>query len=241
MRNLLTLVTTATLGLAAWQTANAADLPRQVYKAPAVVAPVETWTGCYLGGNIGGSWGSGHITDSFGAVTSSGHNSGFAGGAQIGCDLQTGAWVFGIRDMFDWSNRHRSAVIGAGPLTGFGVTLKNNWVDLLTGRVGYSVQPWWLLYLQGGAAWRQNSLQVFAPGGVEIASGGGGTRTGWTAGAGSEWKFAPNWSVFVEYDYADFGSRSVTVVNPVLGTDTISAKSNVQMLLIGLNWRPKFF
>lgn len=78
----------------------------------------------------------------------------------------------------------------------------------------------------------------------EVTSGvvfnGQKTRTGWTIGAGSEWKFAPNWSVFLEYDYADFGSRSVTVLSPAFVPDTITAKSNVKILLIGLNWRPKF-
>lgn len=240
MKNLFALATAATLGLGFWQTATAADLPAQpVYKSPAVVAPVDTWTGCYLGGNLGGSWGSGNITDSFGAVSRSGHNSGFAGGAQIGCDLQTGAFVFGVRDMFDWANRRRSGVVDVGPFTGFNATLKNEWLDLLTARVGYSVQPWWLLYFQGGAAWRESKLEVFNPAGFEVGSASK-TRTGWTIGGGSEWKFAPNWSVFVEYDYADFGRRSVTFVDPVLGPDTFSAKSNVQMVLIGLNWRPKF-
>ena len=40
--------------------AHAADLGRPVYKAPPpVVAPVPlfSWTGCYIGGHIGGGWG----------------------------------------------------------------------------------------------------------------------------------------------------------------------------------------
>jgi outer membrane immunogenic protein len=80
---------------------------------------------------------------------------------------------------------------------------------------------------------------VFNPAGFELGSANK-TRTGWTVGGGSEWKFAPNWSVFLEYDFADFGSRSLTVVGPAGVGDTITAKSNLQMFLIGLNWRPKF-
>ena len=46
----------AAIGLAASQ-ASAADLPR---KAPAYVPPAPpplTWTGCYIGANVGGAWG----------------------------------------------------------------------------------------------------------------------------------------------------------------------------------------
>ena len=52
-RRSLSLVTAAVIGLAASQ-ASAADLPR---KAPAYVPPAPppiTWTGCYIGGNVGG-------------------------------------------------------------------------------------------------------------------------------------------------------------------------------------------
>jgi len=221
-------------------TAVAADLP---VKAPAaVMAPVSTWTGCYIGGNVGGAWGSGSIHDSLGVLARSGDNSGFVGGAQIGCDVQTGAWVFGIRNLFDWSDRSSTGTISTGAFSGYSATLKNNWIDLLTGRIGFLAQPNWLFYFQGGAAWRESSLRVFDPTGLQVADSGR-TRTGWTIGGGTEWKFAPNWSVFLEYDYADFGRRSATITTIPPGvavvpiSDTISARSNVQMVLVGLNWR----
>jgi hypothetical protein len=33
-------------------------------------------------------------------------------------------------------------------------------------------------------------------------------RTGWTASARAEWMFAPHWSVFAEYNFMCFGTRS---------------------------------
>jgi outer membrane immunogenic protein len=42
------------------------------------------------------------------------------------------------------------------------------------------------------------------------------TRIGWTAGAGAEWLFAPQWSAKVEYLYYDLGS--VTFANAPLVT-----------------------
>src|SRR3982074_2759044 len=38
----------------------AADLPppaAPVYRPPPVVVPAFSWTGCYIGGNVGGAWG----------------------------------------------------------------------------------------------------------------------------------------------------------------------------------------
>ena len=34
-------------------------------------------------------------------------------------------------------------------------------------------------------------------------------RIGWTAGAGVEWAFTPEWSVKLEYNYYGFGTKSV--------------------------------
>jgi opacity protein-like surface antigen len=56
--NRLLVTTAALLPLAATGSAAAADLPvAPVYKALVAVAQVDNWTGFYLGGNIGYSWG----------------------------------------------------------------------------------------------------------------------------------------------------------------------------------------
>ena len=43
--------------------------------------------------------------------------------------------------------------------------------------------------------------------------------------------------MFVEYNHADFGTNSGTFNSPVLGPVTLSAKSDVDLVLFGLNWR----
>ena len=233
MRHVSAVAAAAILGLGAWQAASAADLPRKAPPAVAVYIPISTWTGCYIGANAGAGWGSGEISTSAGTVSGS-SDARFVGGGQIGCDWQTGAWVFGIRNMFDWADAERTGTIGSGAYSGYSVRLENDWLDLLTGRVGYAMQPNWLLYFQGGAAWRKNSLTAFNVAGVEVGSTSR-TRTGWTVGVGSEYKFAPNWSVFVEYNHADFGSTGGTFTVDGLA---FSAKSDVDVVLFGLNWRP---
>ena len=233
MRNVSVVTVAAIFGLSSWQAAFAADLP---VRAPTPVY-VPSWTGCYIGGNVGAAWGNREITTSAGTFSGSSSDAHFIGGGQIGCDYQTGALVFGFRNMIDWADAKASRTIQTGPFTGFSGELKNDWLDLLTGRIGYAVQPNWLLYVQGGAAWRKNSLTFFDPGGVEVFSTSR-TRTGWTVGVGTEWKFSPNWSAFVEYNHADFGSHSGTFNSAVLGPVSLRAKSNNDLVLFGVNWRP---
>ena len=117
MRNVSAIAVAAIFGLGAWQAASAADLPRRAPPAAAVYAPVSSWTGCYIGGNAGAGWGSGEISSSAGTISGSTDSARFVGGGQIGCDWQTGAWVFGIRNMLDWADAERSGTIGAARLT----------------------------------------------------------------------------------------------------------------------------
>ena len=43
------------------------------------------------------------------------------------------------------------------------------------------------------------------------------TRTGWTVGGGIERAFWNNWPATVEYDFYDFGTRSVTLAGTFAG------------------------
>src|SRR5215471_19143348 len=242
-KHCLSLLAAAAVGLTA-SMASAADLPR---KAPAYVPPPAppplTWTGCYIGGNIG--WIGSKITSDFNGGDNflsntfndnSSTQSGFAGGGQIGCDYQwagTG-WVIGFRNMFDGTSLSRTRDLGT--FVNFDESIGNaqlhtrlNWFDTLTGRVGYSFAPGWLLYGQGGGAWANAEANVtlnnFA------SSGQSRTRSGWTAGGGVEWMFAPHWSAFLEGNYMDLGHKSVTVFD---------GPNGVCGVLVGCNFNPKF-
>ena len=246
----------AAIGLAASQ-AWAADLPR---KAPAYVPPPPpplTWTGCYIGANLGGAWGRFRVEGPFGgSAEQSTNNASFVGGGQIGCDYQfAGGWVFGFRNMFDGTTNSRdrafNVVNAAGTLVATGAAeLRMRWFDALTGRIGYSWQPNSLLYFQGGAVWARvqadlaltttnnlNGATTFTEGSISK------TKTGWTIGGGWEYRFSPQWSVFIEGNYYDFGSRERTIFTPgaqsacgSLGC-TFSAKATAATALIGVNYR----
>src|SRR5215471_11341865 len=73
----------------------AADLPARTYtKAPAYVpTPIYNWTGFYIGGHVGGAFG----TSDFNGFNNTGDRSSFLGGGQIGADYQFAPnWVIGI-------------------------------------------------------------------------------------------------------------------------------------------------
>jgi outer membrane immunogenic protein len=247
----LTLLAAAAVALTA-TIASAADLPR---KAPAYQPPPPppppTWTGCYLGANIG--WIGTHITSDFNGGNNifsntfnnnSNTQSGFAGGGQIGCDYQwAGGWVIGFRNMFDGTSASRTRNLGFFNNTLEGVQLHTNlnWFDTLTGRVGYAFAPNWLLYGQGGGAWA-NAEANLTLGGF-ATSGQNRTRSGWTAGGGVEWMFAPQWSAFLEGNYMDLGHKNVTIFDGPTGFCTgiggcnFNPKFTATTVLVGVNYR----
>ena len=98
-------------------TAQAADLPMAPPpppRAPAFVAPPPfSWTGFYLGGNVGAGWNHGNISDSAGLFSWGANNSTtFVGGGQVGVNYQFSSVVVGIEGDFDWFANNNNS--GAG-------------------------------------------------------------------------------------------------------------------------------
>ncbi len=63
------------------------------------------------------------------------------------------------------------------------------------------------------------------------------TRTGWTAGAGLEYAFAPNWTAKIEYDYLDFGNQTLNLPTLAFPTYSTNASLNVQEVKAGVNFK----
>ena len=180
----------------------AADLPPPVApRAPATyvptTVPVYNWSGIYIGANGGYAFGTSSWNNpAFGLTTGNFNTNGGLAGGTVGGNVQWGAAVLGIEGDWDWSNLNgTSNIIGCGP----GCETKANWLSTVRGRAGWAIDRV-LLYGTGGAA--------FAP--VQAGFNGGPfqstTQVGWTAGAGLEFAFAPNWTAKAEYLYADLGS-----------------------------------
>lgn len=116
--------------------AMAADMAPRYVKAPPIVEPIWSWTGFYVGGNGGYSWGRSRTDVSYyntatglpiappaGSITSASFdvNGGIAGG-QAGYNWQRDQWVFGLEGDIQWSGEKGRAsylcaavAIGVGP------------------------------------------------------------------------------------------------------------------------------
>jgi outer membrane immunogenic protein len=202
----------------------AADLPRSVYREPAVVAPVFSWTGFYIGANLGYGWGSGDGTitvGGFGSGPISGDGSGILGGGQIGYNWQAGPWVFGVETDFQGSGS-KGSVTATAPGWAMVATQKTPWFGTIRGRLGYAFDRT-LVYATGGGLYGNAELN-----GTTTASGSfssSDTFWTWTVGGGIEHMFLPNWSAKIEYLYA--GTPSSGPVPPLTTAITGSAHANI--------------
>jgi outer membrane immunogenic protein len=253
MRNLKLIIFSAVAvsAIVGTSVASAADMAARPYtKAPTAPVMTYNWTGCYVGGNLGGGWSSisqtktGRIdgvpspTADYGNRDSDGA---FIGGAQVGCDYQfAGNWVVGVQGMFDFGNVNSSHTLPAFPTFYSQDRVRD--VFTVTGRVGYLFTPALLGYVKGGGAFARVNSSVFGTGPLFLSeTANGQNRSGYTVGGGLEWMFAPGWSVFGEFNYMDFGRRDVSYVSAVPGSanpgDVVSTKLEVEQVLVGVNYK----
>jgi len=149
----------------------AADL---AYKAPvrAIAAPLPTWTGFYIGGNVGYGWDASK-SSSFGATTAdpffapaladllaagsypsslSPNAKGVIGGGQIGYNWQDGSWVYGVEADGSWLSKRMTT--DYRPLRG-NLSISSSqgidWLATFRGRAGLAVDRT-LVYITGGVA-----------------------------------------------------------------------------------------
>jgi len=253
MKKLL-LVSAAVSSLSIAGSALAADMPMKAAKAPPP-APAFTWTSCYLGAHAGGGWASKDVTDpvqlvqdsisggpvTAGVTTVNVSPSGAVIGGQIGCDYQFAPnWVVGVEGAASGSTMKGSTSV-ALPLGFPGdsalVTARNDFLPSVTARLGYAVDRW-LLYVKGGVAWAGDKYSVTGTfTGVPFGFEGLDSRGGWTVGGGVEWAFSGYWSAKLEYDYYQFGDRTVLMTDAINAfTGLVDVKQSVQVVKLGVNF-----
>jgi outer membrane immunogenic protein len=196
--------------------------------------------------------------------------SGFIGGGQIGYNFQFGnSWLVGIEADMQGTGARSSdivtgvasipaGIIGAPAVTQSTISVNNavDWLGTVRGRLGFLITPTMLIYGDGGFAYGgvhegvdvASNLVVSgleSLGSPPVFGGFTNTRTGWTAGGGFEWMFAPNWSAKLEYLYYDLGTTTFNVgalTLPLAGlnvfTDPVQASTrwNGHIVRVGLNY-----
>ena len=215
--------------------ASAADLPRKAPLPAPVPAPVYAWTGCYIGGNVG--WARAETEVSFVGLGADFNRSadGFAGGGQIGCDYQFASnWVIGIQGMVDATSIEAERVSVLFPLNTIHARVRG--FATITGRIGYTITPSFLLYGKFGWGGYRTRLTVNnTVTGVELANASR-TQTGLDLGIGGEWMFTPNWSLWIEWDRIFPQDRTFFFPNLGGGT-TAEVRREFDKVLVGINWR----
>jgi len=246
VRRLLRAVALASATLSISGIAHAADLgrpPPPPPVQPVYVAPVFTWTGFYIGGNLGVVWTKGDVSDSFGDGFRFAQNAVFTGGGQIGANYQWNWLVVGVEADFNWLTDHNNKSNGVFiPSVGnIQVAADSRWITTLAARVGVPVERA-LFYVKGGGAWvAANEFTVTnETTGGSFSSSNSNNVGGWMAGAGIEYAFAPNWTAKVEYDFLGLSNTSFTVPAGTFGFssgDTFTTRNrDLQMLTVGFNY-----
>lgn len=240
----------ATCCLALTSTASlAADLSAAYTKAPVMAAPAFSWTGCYLGANVGG----GTMTSDFFDGEPGGK--GALAGGQGGCNYQDGNWVFGLEGEGYWSNIKINGsssgipnlVFPGGGTSITNSSLNNNADFTIAARVGMAFDRT-LIYAKGGWAWGDtkfnNSFVDTNAAGVVTSRGSSSvssTLDGPMIGVGIEHALTRNWTVKFEYDFIAYGTKEVAFsqcnTGDVCGqTGTTGLSTNKQIFKIGANY-----
>src|SRR5450759_2008747 len=265
MRRLSMALFAAVSTVAFTQIASAADLP---VKAPAYKAPVAipySWTGFYLGMNVGYSWGpwdasSSQVIYDSESRTADPKVNGWLMGLQAGYNVQSGSWVYGLegdiqvtgeRASQSWSDPGAPAIIIPppddflpGPAGGGTATFTHEWefpwFGTLRGRVGFLPMERWLVSVTGGLAVGDSKYDMTfsQPGAGRLYSlSNSVTKVGWTGGGGVEPALADHWSAKLEYLYIDLGTHSIDTVDVDGAPFHVEHKIRDNIVRVGANYK----
>jgi outer membrane immunogenic protein len=206
----------------------AADLPARVQPvAPVAYVPAFSWTGFYLGSELGWIQTNPKYTTGvlllgapFVVSPSVSNKNGLAYGILGGYNYQVGQLVLGVEgDFAGWT----VGTIRYTAITGDFLTAHSKWGGSIRGRLGYATDRT-LFYVTGGAAFVSNETSIPTTG---ITIGGDGTRLGWTVGAGVDYAITNNWFTGIEYRYSQYETKTFTYPIPILNLGLVGFKQDL--------------
>ncbi|RTL61740.1 MAG: porin [Hyphomicrobiales bacterium] len=225
-------------------------------KASSDKTPANAWSGSYLGGGLGISWGQGNWrTEGPAGETASGRFNFFN---EFDAFKGTGSYSVAIQGGRDWrlpsgvvlgvvaDAQASSLVQGRETQTTANVGQARIAEDVallgtVRGRLGV-VRDNWLWYGTAGWAWSWNHYTrdqlsgtptggTATPGTSELVNV---FRSGYAVGGGVEMPVARNWTADFQYLYTSFGTTSAHFAQ---GAQTISSNLDLQTVRLGLNYR----
>jgi outer membrane immunogenic protein len=231
----------------------------------------DPWQGFYAGLNVGAGWGSTTATlhpnncflaagcgttpaPTFGGSI---NYSGPLGGIQGGYNWHFSPnWVLGLETDFDGSgvtthggnsNTFRTLPAPLPASATASVSGGQDYLGTVRGRIGWIISPDFMLFGSGGFAYGQEheSASIQFSNGVNFSGSKSEVKTGWAAGGGVEYAFAPQWTLRGEYLRVNLGSSGSVIhfagspvpptVNPnAIYTTNISGDTNI--LRVAVNY-----
>jgi outer membrane immunogenic protein len=180
----------------------------------------------------------------------------FIGGVQFGYNWAlSDRYVLGVEADFRSNDQSFQSQTTFSPAAGTRVTNTSTTsmplVSTLRGRLGYLVQPNFLLYGTAGLAYGDQKgtfAQSVSSNGTLIETFPANTSKsafGYSTGVGVEWAFARQWSVGVEYQYLSLATKQTQSIRTsyfgpsALATDVMrisSSEFKVSLLQLGVNY-----
>ena len=244
----------------------AADMARKmpVKAPPPPPPPVFTWTGFYIGANVG--YGFGRTTSNIPTIpdnvfgASAGQTlpislgidpKGFFGGVGAGYNWQIRNYLFGVEGDIQGSGIKSGLAFQPVTVDALGHTHTDwhnsasedlKWFGTIRGRAGL-VFDRFLTYGTGGLAF--GGVKVFTENAYNFdptkwyTSDSTTTRAGWTAGGGVEYALAYTWIFKAEYLYYDLGTIDSVAVNNFGQSGFVPSSLRVHgnLVRVGLNYQ----
>lgn len=233
------------------QTVNAADLGTRRYASIVGPAPFD-WGGLHVGITGGGAFDGHDPGFSFENVDAASQailphsadltsNGGLVGG-ELGYDIETGGWVYGIEGDVSWTSFGDSTTrlvpqntsLGMPPIT-FATNYQMDWISTVRGRIGMALDHF-LIYGTGGLALASVSMDhtvtVGNPPLGQLVGSRVETKAGWTLGGGAEYALCDNITVKAEALYFDLGSISLNAAAPAFTNASLDVDQKVEGVMV---------
>jgi outer membrane immunogenic protein len=194
------------------------------------VASAYDWSGFYAGVHAGGGWSNVDWVYQGLGNTADHDGDGVLGGIQLGYNVQSGGFVYGVE-----ADITATGITGSTscPNPAYDCISGVNWLGTGRVRAGTTVNNL-LFYGTAGLAFGGVDIKTIHLTDPTIGTNGTSqTRLGWAAGAGIEWGLSPNLSTKFEYMYQNLGDDTYEVDFGL----PVDAEVQIHMLRVGLNYQ----
>ena len=229
----------ATLGaLATSATAAFAD---GMYGArPSYAPPAFSWTGLYIGGNVGYAWAQSEHCHGVDVPCTGGAPNfpeadprGAFGGLTAGYNYQTGRFVLGIEGDYNFTHLKDTTPSTATFGCAGGCTTELGNFGTVRARLGYA---YWttLAYFTAGLAFTEWTGKIGSP---VVLQAGSSTETSVVIGGGLEYAFLQRWSAKIEYLHILEGATFVYAPAFCAAPGCQIKNEDVDLVRLGINLR----